>query len=137
MAVLTAHPCVTQHSILPSSACMPHLGGILNLQALPAEEIQSIRHSRRGGDHACAVLLLQALQEYLHVQQAQEAARGRSQVGQRMHKTSSLEIEWQLKHGTGLSSKFNSGGAREWQQACCVFVRACASTYHRTTNAFA
>lgn len=54
---------------------MAHLGGVLNLQALPAEEIQSVWHGGRRGDHARAVLLLQALQKHLHVQQAQEAAR--------------------------------------------------------------
>ena len=59
---------------------MARLRGVLDLQALPAKQVQRVRHGGRRGEDARAVLLLQALQEHLHVQQAQEAAQERSQV---------------------------------------------------------
>lgn len=46
----------------------------LSVPRLPACQLDLVRHGRRRGDDVRAVLLLQALQEDLQVQRAQEAA---------------------------------------------------------------
>ena len=50
------------------------LRGILDALAAAIGKFQGVRHSGRCADNGCAVLVLQALVEDLHVQQAQKAA---------------------------------------------------------------